>query len=150
MVLVNVSDNDEAVYGVQYFHTLHGKKYAFGLSSTQRDRGGKRYMPGQESIIIGPVLKVVRKEEGKKEEKKAAGNLKSYEACFEDSLFGIHYGDEVTVKEDGQAKPGQLILVKPDDGIYEESFFTRCCLVKEDHVRVCSNTGELTTSPLRR
>jgi hypothetical protein len=140
MVLVECLDNcheghAESHYHAKYYFPLNGKKYTFRLSRRECYGSGTRHKAGEEKIIIGPVLKVVRK--GQREEKaKSTSALKSYQVLFSWSLYGIHHGDSVTVNENGQAKPGQLILVTPKDGNYEDSFFTRCCLVTSDTVRV--------------
>jgi hypothetical protein len=141
-VLVECLDNcheahAESHYHAKYYFPLNGKKYTFRLSRRECYGSGTHHKAGEEKIIIGPVLKVVRK--GQRVEKaKSTKALKSYSCGFEWLLFGLHYDDTVMVNENGQAKPGQLILVTPDDGSYEDSFFTRCCLVTSDTVRVCN------------
>jgi hypothetical protein len=57
-------------------------------------------------------------------------------AGFDWSLFGVHHGDTLLVNKNGQAAPGQLILVRSDDGSQE--YFARCCFVKDSVVR-CAN-----------
>jgi hypothetical protein len=93
--------------------------------------------------ISGAVWESGKRQRGEAKKPKAeTTSLKRYRAAFEWSLFGLHHGDSVTVNENGQAKPGQLILVRSTDGSYEDSYFTRCCLVTSDTVRVCAYDGE--------
>lgn len=132
----------ETHYHARYFHKMpNGKKYSFRLHNWPRGGGGTRHTAEEESKIIGRVLKV-RKGKKKAEQRKAHVEVESYEVVFAWPLYGLHSGDVVVVEENGQAKPGQLILVKPDDGSYEDSFFTRCCLVTSDTVRACGKDGE--------
>lgn len=131
--VANPSDH----YHAQYFFRLNGAKYKFRLNERYSGNGGRRYREGDERIIIGPVVKVTHKSKNEKKRAQPKGNLMSYSAGFEWPLFGVHFNDDLIVREDGRAIPGQLILVWNTDKT--DSYFMRCCLVTKDAVRIAGS-----------
>jgi len=102
-----------------------------------------RHMYTEHLAILCPVVATGQRRRMRKEPQS-----ETFTADFEWSFFGIHRGDDITVATTGQAKPGQLILLKTRDG--QDSVFTRVCTINEQTVRtICECVpGKHEDSPL--
>lgn len=127
-------------YHAKVFNRLHGHKYSFCLSVYGKD--GKRCLPSDEKIIVGPIIKVIRKGEAKRPQKGQA-RRSTHLAGFDWTYFGVHKGDDLIVEESGLAPVGRLVLMRGDDG---EKYFARVCSVKDDTVRTCGDNSSMSES----
>jgi hypothetical protein len=135
--LCPVGDGNDLHYHAKRFKKLYGNKYSFCLSVHGRD--GKRYFEGDEKIIVGPIVKVFRKD---KAEPKAKGQLeRKYRVGFDWPYFGIHKSDVLTIRDTGEIKVGQLAHIQHDEEPGER-YYSRVCLIKDDTVRVCGYDDE--------
>lgn len=145
LVLVECSCEGSEHYHAKIFTKLHGKKYSFSLG--RREGSGKYHFAGEEKIIIGPVLKVIKKGQQAKAKKQAKqGSRTERRTGFDWPYFGVHTGDVLTVEHTKDVKPGQLILIKEKEG-ESDSYFHRVCCVNGETVRV-TNDGEPHNEPL--
>jgi hypothetical protein len=126
-----------------YLYRSKGKHYACFMKCSQTT--ASRTMLSAMPKIYGVVIK-----EGLKDAPPPKKTLKSYTAAFTWPYFGVHYGDEITVKEDGQAKIGQLVLMQAEKGGPDDTYFSRLCLLSDSTVRVAGkNDKEAIDHPRR-
>jgi hypothetical protein len=124
LVLIECSEFCASEQTTPHYHALYyclctGKKYKFRLSRYNRlhaARGGKLCVEGDERIIVGPVVKVIKKG------KTPTGKTTDLTAGFDWSYFGIHRGDTLMVKHTQDVKIGQLILEKDEQAASGISF----------------------------
>lgn len=138
-------------YHANYFFPLpNGAKFAFRLHRWPSGGGGTRYKAGQEQIIVGPVISVIKKgrQENARQVKGRLSGIRrsSHKVSFNWSYFGVHKYDTLIVDWNGKAPVGKLILLKNEDG--ESTYFHRVCCVRGDIVRVTNDTNEPHDEPL--
>lgn len=101
LVLANCSARctgapDAPHYHAQYYRVCRGQKYKFRLNEWPNRQGGRRFKDGQESIIVGKVINVIKAKANKNAKPSAAPSGKLY------VRVGYYLGFDATVQEGSQ------------------------------------------------